>query len=173
MDKIEEIIPLILQLIEGNRDLVVPMFHQILMEKLPDARIISSFGCLQEEINKLLSKVKEKYENNESNLSLQSSMDYEKPSNLSPQKRFYEEVLKAYPDLEIIANYRMGGVFVDIFIPDLKLSLLIDNKKNKSVLKFYCQENNIQLIEIPKEYTEDYRKISRFIRQKQIKQQDF
>lgn len=169
LDKTEEIIPLVLQLIDGNRNLVVPMLHQLIMEKLPDARIISSFGGLQEEVNNLLNKTKEKYEIRERKKPPQSDMDYEMSSDISPQKGLHKEVQKAYPGLDIFANYRMGGVFVDIYIPTLKLALITDSKKNNSVLKFYCQENNIQLIEIPTEYTDDYRRISRFIRQKQIK----
>ena len=57
VEKAQEILPLILHFVEGNINLAAPMLYQLIMEKLPDPQIISSFGNLQEEINILINKV--------------------------------------------------------------------------------------------------------------------
>jgi len=173
-EKTEEIIPLVLQLIGGNNSLVVPMLYQLIMEKLPDARIISSFGSLQEEVTRLLDQVKAKYDNHNNKTSNKDNDEkYEEMDTKTDGNSLYLELLKAFPGYEILSNYRMGGVFVDYFIPALKIALLTDSNKPSSVFNLYCQEKNIKLIQLPKEITKDYRKISRFVRQKQKNSRTF
>lgn len=168
-EKTEEIVPLVFHLIDGNNSLLVPMLYQLIMEKLPDARIISSFGSLQEEVNRLLSKIKEKYDNTDYNSNVQTTNNENRKSvNNTTEKGLYFEVSKAFPGFDIFPDYRICGEIVDVFIPDLKLVLIKDINKHSSVLKFYCQDHNLQLIQIPKEFFNDYRKILRFIRQKRI-----
>ena len=129
------------------------MLYQLIMEKLPDTRIISSFGSLQEQVNRLLSKIKEKYDNTDYNSNVQTTNNENRKSvNNTTEKGLYFEVSKAFPGFDIFPDYRICGEIADFFIPDLKLVLIEDTYKPSSVLKFYCQEHNLQLIKIPKEF---------------------
>lgn len=157
IEKTEEIIPLILHFINGNTSLVVPMLHQLIMEKLPDPRIISSFGNLQEEINLFMNKVKQNFDlGDDENVTVM----------LEPG--LYSSVLKAFPNCKIFSNYRLGGRIVEIYIPDLNMVLESEKTKTSYLNLKFCEQHNLKLFQIPNEVALDYRKLLRFIRQKQI-----
>lgn len=169
IEKTKEIIPLILHFIDGKTSLVVPMLYQLIMEKLPDPKILSSFGNLKEEVDMLLNNVKQDYLLADEKLEeIESFLTDENQKSQKFQPGLYSTVTMIYPNYQIISDYRIGGQIVDIFIPELKMLLLTGKVNNKIKLDFYCKKNNFQLIQIPKEIELDYRKLLRFLRQQQI-----
>lgn len=169
IEKTKEIIPLILHFIDGKTSLVVPMLYQLIMEKLPDPKILSSFGNLKEEVDMLLNNVKQDYLLADEKLEeIESFLTDENQKSQKFQPGLYSTVTMIYPNYQIISDYRIGGQIVDIFIPELKMLLLTGKVNNRIKLDFYCKKNNFQLIQIPKEIELDYRKLLRFLRQQQI-----
>jgi len=172
VEKAEEIIPLILHFIDGNTSLAIPMFHQLIMEKLPDPKIISSFGNLSEEVNNLVNKMKQSFseiQGRNLNLIQENIEEAEELIADEPCSNLYTTVCKAFPGQEILSNYRLGGEIVEIYIPQLKLALVSKKNKNGFVkLNYYCKKHNIKFLEISDDIALDYRKLLRFIRQKAI-----
>jgi len=172
VEKVREILPLILHFIEGNINLAAPMLYQLIMEKLPDPQIISSFGNLQEEINILINKViNNDYEPRKATniLPLENQATLSKFSNKEEDRTFNSSVLKAFPNVEVLFNYRLGGEILEIYIPELKIILSTDSTKNSNAkLKYFCKKQGLKMIHVPLGIALDYRKLFRYIKQQII-----
>jgi len=172
VEKAREILPLILHFVDGNTNLAAPMLYQLILEKLPNPQIISSFGNLQEEINVLMKKVINS--NNDPkktpNIQLQSDQSPQNESiNTEAEFNFNSSVLKAFPNVEVLFNYRLGGEILEVYIPNLNIILSTDTTKILNAkLKFFCKKQDLKLIKIPPEIALDYRKLLRFIKRQII-----
>ncbi|MDK2824673.1 MAG: hypothetical protein PWP71_2591 [Clostridia bacterium] len=167
--KATEIIPLILHFIEGNISLLEPMLYQLVMEKLPDPKIISSFGNLQEEVNLLISEVVEKFQENPNKYKEEYKEVTKIDDNITYKdlpRSLKSSVCKAFPNTNILFNYQLRGEILDIYIPEFKIALIPESKKNKYIkLNYFCKKLDIKLIQIPDVVALDYRKLLRFIKQ--------
>jgi len=162
-EKIKDITPLILQYLNGNKNLVEPMLHQLIMERLPDPRIISSFGNLQVAVNSVLAETKKAIDTNEERKTVQlgdkGACDIK------------TAVIKAFPRANLLFNYRVGGEIIDILIVNEGLALITERKASKYIkMKYFCEKLGYILHIIPQNIVGDYRKLFRYLKGKKILQ---
>jgi len=160
-----ELIPLLLYFLEGNIIHVESMFYQLIMEKLPDPRIFTSFGNFQQELNIIIK---------EAIITFQKSPEHYiiEDDNHSPEvlrNSLQSTVFKAFPALKVLFNYQIRGQTLEAYIPSLKIAFISENKKSSFVkLNYLCKKLGIRLIQVPKEISGDHRRLIRFIKRTNI-----
>lgn len=162
--------------LEGNVVHVEAMFQQLLMQRLPDPRIISSFGSFQEHLNSLIKEIVETFFNNNqvkdikelSRTGLSQEVESpEKENNTIDEShdKLQNSIKKVFPNTKILFDFNVRGEKVDAYIPELKLAF-VEKKENKNYVKlcYLCETRGIVLIELPPEISRNYRRLLRYLK---------
>lgn len=175
INKCQEITPLLLHFLEGKEEYVEPMIYQLVQEKLPASIVLNSFGQLQEELNfvvqegikVLKAEVADKQslveeENNENNLEVER-LDSGANSSL------FQGIRKILPNYELIANHKVRGQVIDVYISELKIGITGELKPSSfAKLSYVCQQDNIKLVNVPKTLLENPRKLVQYIKAQKL-----
>ncbi|MFZ5943516.1 MAG: hypothetical protein ACOYVD_05370 [Bacillota bacterium] len=168
LKKIEELIPLILHFIEGNKSLIQPMLYQLIMEKMPDPRIISSFGNLKEELNSILLDATKEIDMETKNQSAEK-LQKEVNTDIGNTPNLQSFIIKTFPNDNVLFNYRFGGDFLDAYLPGLKIAYIIERENHNYIkLNYFCEKQGIKLIVVPKEAEIDYLTFKRINKYKHL-----
>jgi len=184
LQKGTEIIPLILHFLEGNVEHVEAMFQQLVMQRLPEPRIISSFGSFEENLHSFIKEVVETFFQNPAKVVKESANnalsqevknpDLEEETIDDSLNDFQNSIKKVFPNVEILYDFNLRGEKVDAYIPEFKLAIVEKNKnKNYAKLKYLCQTRGLNLIELPSEISRNYRRLLRYLKSINKYKKDF
>lgn len=182
VDKCQEITPLLMHFLEGKEQYVEPMIYQLVQEKLPSNIVLNSFGQLQEELNFIVQKgirdlqtnpqeIKAEVVEKESLVKVENKEDnLEIKKFLSNSNSFlFQGLQKILPNYKLIANHKVRGQVIDVFIPELKKGVTRELKPSAFArLNYVCQQDNIQLINVSNNLIENPRKLAQYLKTQKL-----
>ena len=87
--------------------------------------------------------------------------------NTFPEKStpsLYNTALIAFPNEEILENYRVRSQILEVFFPNMKLGLVKENNSMaQSRIKYFCNLLGIQLIFVPNAIVNNPKKLYRYV----------
>lgn len=156
---IEEMKPLLLGLVDGQEKHLEPVLRQLVSQKLPHSVIMSSFGDLQKDLNRILNlalrqdtseqqivdKVEQLHQQQCNQAITNQPVKKEDPQELL--ERFLK---KTFPDVRIVKKYYLRSLCLDFYLPDKKLGFVLVSPqyRNNRFLEHYLKKEKIKLIEV-------------------------
>ena len=180
IEKCQEIIPLLLHFLEGKEQYVEPMIYQLVQEKLPTSIILNSFGQLQEELKIVVQQSIWEFKKNPQEIKTEAVTSIEseenKEENLEVQNLgtisdspIYRILSKVFSNYKVIANYKIRGQMIDVYIPELQIAFTRELKPYSFArLNYVCQQENIKLLNIPDDLLSSQKKLSQFIKKQKL-----
>lgn len=151
---IEEIKPLLLDLVDGKQQHLEPMIRQLVSQKLPHGVIMGSFGDLQKDLNRILSLTL-RHENFVEQKVVEKPKQIQQQEHQTLKKRDPKDLLehflkKTYPDTEIIKRYYLRSLCLDFYLPKKRLGFILvsPHYRNNKILEHFLKKEEIKLIEV-------------------------
>lgn len=179
INETKELIPLILDFVEGKIEYVEPMLLQLIKERLPSKEMASIFSDLDNELDEIIktatsefkgitdeqdeqheAEVEEKIEEDSSE---EAFIETVKKTSISASLNDLQAAIsKVFPDKKVINNHLIRGKRVDVYLPQSKIALTT-KKLNKS-FEYFCQKQGIKVLSVPNDLSRDYRRLARAIK---------
>ncbi len=166
---VKDLAKLTVKLIE-NEDHLENMLKQLISQKLPDKKILNSFGDFSKDIDYIIACGLKEYKQDTADKKLVNinylnnvapvkiyikNNSFRKANKNTKKNEITSADLKAlrllFPTEKIISNYKVHGTIINYILPQKQLAVVISNKHQKKyqgLLSFWCKNNNIKLIKL-------------------------